>query len=184
MGFCIIFDANILDIILNLHNYSFFPFHKFSTNLKYVSTFSNYPNYIVSNSLRNISLRISELFANADICNDKAEFLILHYLERAIKKDLPILTLQISIVPILVKTWTRTVTIMSLTRWHQIDEFFSFQHKKDTRFSFLCASNKYNFMFLKDCHHNNKLYYSRIIWLVPFSASCDRLKKIPSTIPL
>lgn len=46
--------ANFLDLALNLNSALYFPCHKPSTNLKYISVFSNYHR----NISRNISVRI------------------------------------------------------------------------------------------------------------------------------
>ncbi|XP_029650703.1 myb-like protein I [Octopus sinensis] len=79
MGMSIVFDneltkANFLDVTLNLHSDSYCPYHKPSTNLKYVSVFSNHAKTITDNLVKNISQRLTNLSANVDIFRQKAEF--------------------------------------------------------------------------------------------------------------
>lgn len=94
-----------MDIVLNLHNDSCFSFHKTSANLKYVSNFSNPPNYRYINVYLTISLRISYLSANVDIFNDKAGFLKSALLRADYKLRVLYTTILILILLILVKTW-------------------------------------------------------------------------------
>ena len=59
--------VNFLDTTLNLNNGLHYPYHKPNQSLNYISTYSNHPQSIIKNLVRNISLRISNLSATEDI---------------------------------------------------------------------------------------------------------------------
>ncbi|XP_014779971.1 GATA zinc finger domain-containing protein 4-like [Octopus bimaculoides] len=64
--------VNFLDLTLNLHTALYFPRHKPSANLKYISIFSN--RHITRNLVKNISVRKSKLSANETVFNSHTDF--------------------------------------------------------------------------------------------------------------
>lgn len=62
--------ANILVITLNLHNESYFPYKKPSTNLSCVSSCSYLAKSITTDPFKNISPWLSRNYSNIDTFND------------------------------------------------------------------------------------------------------------------